>query len=198
VLVLCLTVLLVVAYVTSRAAAPAPASVPAVAPDLGPPPVQSPAATVSRETTALQTALADHYGWQGQVTWHQDDWSEARVSIGPSLSDLRLSRSLWWDQQQQGFRIIAEKPIAAPTSPTAPVGPGQQAAAAAARQQDPGWVVRIIAHSNDWGTVTLWTGPPNSEFVNAYRFHWDTGLAQYVLDHAGTVGESAGGPPAGE
>lgn len=208
VLLLCLIVVIAVAVIYYRSAQatppvavtnqlppespptpPEPPSPPAIVPEPAPPPSAS-----SREQAALAVALADKPGWVGKVNWHKPDWSEVRVWIGPFENDLRLSRALWWDPSVQVYQIIDEgpvpKPPAQPSPPPRPSGPqpGEKAAKAAALENDPGWVAKVVSHSSDWKKVTVWTGPPQSEFVYEYRFHWDDGLKQYVLDHVGPLG----------
>jgi hypothetical protein len=118
------------------------------------------------------------------------------VWIGPSQKDMRLSRSLWWNSTDAVYEIQDEGLVAPPSPPPASAPkPGEKAAVAAALENDAGYVGKVMSHSGDWKQVTVWTGPPHSEFVNVYRFHWDDGMKQYILDHAGLVGEPASPSP---
>lgn len=176
---------------------------PLTPPAVGPPAVPLPPSGTDREQAARAVALQDKPGWVAVLNWHQADWSEVRVWIGPSKTDLRLSRALVWDPSLRAYVIMDEGPVTKPPSTTTPrpsVGgpqPNEQAALDAALANDPGYVARVALHSADWKKVTVVTGPPLKPLANEYRFHWDDDLKQYVLDHMGPVGKS-GGQPEGE
>lgn len=172
---------------------------PPAAPSPAPPALPSGSA---REQAAKTVALQGKPGWTAVINWRQPDWSEVRVWIGPTARDLRLSRSLAWDPSLRAYVIMDEGPVPQPPStrvPPAPSGPqpGEQAALDAALANDPGYAAKVIRHSPDWKQVTVHTGPSRANLTNEYRFHWDDGLKQYVLDHMGAVG-SGGGAPRGE
>ncbi|MGD9495077.1 MAG: hypothetical protein AB7Y46_02080 [Armatimonadota bacterium] len=68
-------------------------------------------------------------------------------------------------------------------------GPGGEAAVRAALEaiNEPGWVTRVQEHSADWRTVTVWAGPPQSEWVYEVTVQWDDGLGAYVLQRIADV-----------
>jgi hypothetical protein len=183
---------------------PALPGVPPPPPQVTPPaplPPPNPPIGSQREQAAKTVALQGKRGWVAVINWHQPDWSEVRVWIGPSKNDLRLVRSLSWDPSLRAYVIVDEGPIPKPPSKTTPPPaatgpqPGEQAALDAALANDPGYVATVVKHSADWKQVTVYTGPPLQALANEYRFHWDDGLKQYVLDHMGPIGQGGGTPP---
>ena len=169
------------------------------APGAGAGPVTPPKPTPpAGEQALLRAALEGKPGWVGVVKWHATDWSEARVSLGPSKSNLQLSRALWWNPDQQRYEIMDEGPAEGTggSSPQTGPKPSQDTAEGAVLEQETaGWMVKVITHSPDWRQVTLYSGPSASEWVYQYRLHWDDKLAGYVTDHAGPVDGSASPPP---
>ncbi len=51
--------------------------------------------------------------------------------------------------------------------------PGEGVAKEAALGQNPDWVAKVVEHSSDWKSVTVWIGPPQSEFVGEYKLVWN-------------------------
>ncbi len=180
---------------------PSPEMAPASPPPAGPPAALPPSGS-AREQAAKAVALQGKPGWVAVINWHQADWSEVRVWIGPSAKDLRLSRTLSWDPALRAYLIVDEGPVPKPPSTTTPPAatrgpqPGEEAALDAALANDPGYVATVVKHSPDWKQATVYTGPPLKPLTNEYRFHWDDGLKQYVLDYMGPIGK--GGQPQGE
>lgn len=221
VLIVCVAALIVagVAYFRTRSALPpaelsnslalppemvVPPTPPEVAPAPRPPevPPALPPAGSAREEAAKAVALQGKPGWVAVINWHQADWSEVRVWIGPSKTDLRLSRTLSWDPALRAYLLVDEGPVPKPPSKTTPPPatsgprPGEEAALDAALANDPGWVATVVKHSPDWKQVTVYTGAPFSPLTHEYRFHWDEDLKQYVLDYMGPIRK--GGQPQGE
>ena len=62
--------------------------------------------------------------------------------------------------------------------------PGEEVAKEAALMDTPDWVAKVVEHSSDWQSVTVWVGPPQSEFVAAVRLQWNDELDCYEV--AGT------------
>jgi hypothetical protein len=172
---------------------PAPAAVPA-------PPLSG----TAREEAAKAVALQGKPGWVAVINWHQPDWSEVRVWIGPTRNDPRLSLSLVWDPNLRTYTLMDEGPVVQPPPATAPPvpaspapapagpQPGRQAALAAALANDPGDEAKVVSHSRDWKQVTVDTGQPLQPLSHEYRFHWDDDSHQYILDHMGALGWRGG------
>lgn len=175
---------------------------PALTPQPPEAPPTPPPSGSAREEAAKTVALQGKPGWVAVINWHQADWSEVRVWIGPSEKDLRLSRTLSWDPALRAYLLVDEGPVPKPPSKTTPPPaasgprPGEEAALDAALANDPGYVATVVKHSPDWKQVTVYTGPPLKPLTNEYRFHWDDGLRQYVLDYMGPIGK--GGQAQGE
>lgn len=157
------------------------------------------------EKTALSAALEGRAGWSGKITSHTPDWKKATVVLGPSSSDPRLTRTVTYSESLGRYQITSESPYQKPIPATPPAPalsatpkPGESAAKDAVQRQDPGYAVRITSHSADWKQFSAETGPRGGAFVNTYGFHWDEGLRDYVLDHAGLVGEAPPPNPPGE
>ncbi len=62
--------------------------------------------------------------------------------------------------------------------------PGEEVAKEAALMDTPDWVAKVVEHSSDWKSVTVWVGPPQSEFVAAVRLQWNDEIDCYEV--AGT------------
>ena len=120
---------------------------------------------------------------------------------------LGILGGLWfWQQQSQPpqpepppFEMLPiEQPPPPPealppdvTQPPAPSGamPGESAAVRAALDaiNEPSWTTKVQEHSSDWRHVTVWAGPPQSEWVYQVTVEWDDGLGQYVLQEMSEV-----------
>lgn len=74
-------------------------------------PITTPQETLSREELAIQAALYDQPEWVGVVKSHTANWDEAVVWLGPSASDLRLSRALAWMPEEKQYEVMAEGPV---------------------------------------------------------------------------------------
>ena len=52
-------------------------------------------------------------------------------------------------------------------------GPSEKAAIAQMRALcEKDWVIKVVSHSDDWKTVVLMAGPPQSEFIGEVEFQW--------------------------
>ena len=137
------------------------------------------------QEAALAFARSRKPGWSGVVTDHSDDWRSAYVVIGPSEGDWRTWLDLRWDDGQQDYLLSDEGPIAAEEGEDEEVPeiyqPGEEVAKEAALAESPDWVAKVVEHSEDWKSATVWIGPPESEFVWALKLKWRDDLDCYEV-----------------
>ncbi len=62
--------------------------------------------------------------------------------------------------------------LAARGGTTVTEGPSEELAKLAAVREAPEYVAKVVEHSDDWKTVTVWVGPPASEFDAIVYLEW--------------------------
>jgi len=65
----------------------------------------------------------------------------------------------------------------------APQPSKEKAVAKALSRCDPGWVTKIVKHSDDWVTVTIAVGPPASEWVGEFDLKWNGSDYDIIAEH---------------
>ena len=138
------------------------------------------------QETALAFARSRKPGWAAVVTDHSEDWRSAYVVIGPSEGDWRTWLDLQWDDGQQDYVLNDEGPIAVEEGGDEEqvpdiYKPGEEVAKEAALAESPDWVAKVVEHSDDWKSVTVWIGPPQSEFVWAIKLKWRDDIDCYEV-----------------
>jgi hypothetical protein len=137
------------------------------------------------EEAALAFAASRRLGWATKVTDHSDDWRSAYAVIGPSEGDWRTWLDLQWDDARGSYVLKDEGPVAQEGEPGEVVPdiyqPGEEVAKEAALTDTPDWVAKVVEHSEDWKSATVWIGPPQSEFVSALTLRWNDSLDCYEL-----------------
>jgi len=149
------------------------------------------AVRVPGEEAALAFAHSRKPEWEAQVTYHEEDWSGVEVVIGPSSYDWRTWLALDWDPDASNYVLadegpigqVEQQPIAEEPEEDVPdiYRPGEQVALEAALMDTPDWVAKVVTHSSDWKQVTIWVGPPASEWATEITLQWNDGLDCYEV-----------------
>lgn len=143
------------------------------------------------EAAALAWASQRSPGWVARVDDHTDDWSWVRLIMGPPESEFTTWLEIEWDAPASGYRLLDEGPIGYDGGDASAEGPGPTEAGAVQAALDainePTWVTRIQERSDDWRRVTVWAGPPQSEWVYAVTVEWDDGMQGYVPQQTSEV-----------
>ncbi len=141
------------------------------------------------ETAALAWARNRRSDWKATVDDYSDDWRWVRLMMAPPDSDWTTWLELEWDPSTSGYRLIDEGPIAyEEEEPGEPIPeiyqPGEDVAieAALGYVEQPDWVAQVQDHSSDWRRVTVWVGPPASEWLHEVELTWDDEMDVYVLE----------------
>ena len=135
---------------------------------------------------AVAFALARKPEWTAaQVISYTDDWRRVEVVIGPSAEEYGIWMILAWNEDLGDYELVDEGPIAQEE----PVGeevpdiyqPGEEVALEAALTEAPDWVATVVDHSADWKSVTVWVGPPHSEWSAQLKLQWNDGGDYYDM-----------------
>ncbi len=135
------------------------------------------------EEAAIAFASSLREGWVAEVTSHVDDWRTVHAAIGPSDGDWTTWLEVEWDDAAGDYALMDEGPIAQEEEEEVPdiYQPGEEVAKEAALADTPDWVARVVKHSSDWKTATVWVGPPQSEFMWAIKLRWTDELDCYDI-----------------
>lgn len=148
------------------------------------------------EAALTEWANAEYASYTWKVSEHSADWTEAKLLVGYPQSEWMGWVRVRWSAEAGAYEVVEQGEIegdmdgdVAPQSPESSEqaqggdvpqtsGPGEAAAKAAALDfiQEPDWVVKVAEHSDDYTTVTLWVGPPASEWVYVVKLSWDQSL----------------------
>ncbi len=147
-------------------------------------------ATPSREA-ALDWATRRAPGWVTEVDDYSEDWAWVRLVMGPPQSEWTTWLEIEWDASAGDYRLLDEGPIGYDGGDASAEGPGPTEAGAVQAALDaieqPTWVTRIQERSEDWRRVTVWAGPPQSEWVYEITVEWDDDLQAYVPQQTSEV-----------
>jgi len=134
---------------------------------------------------ALDWATRHGEGWVAEVDDYSEDWAWVRLLMGPPQSEWVSWLEIEWDASAGGYRLLDEGPMGYDGGDASVQGPGPTEAGAVQAALDsieqPTWVTRIQERSDDWRRVTLWAGPPQSEWVYAITVEWDDDTHGYVV-----------------
>lgn len=127
---------------------------------------------------AATSALMRKPEWTAaQVISHTDDWLRAEVVVGPSPGEYDIWMILAWNEDLGDYEVVDEGPLVQeePVDEEVPdiYQPGEEVALEAALTEAPDWVATVVDHSADWKSVTVWVGPPNSEWSAQLKLQWN-------------------------
>ena len=92
---------------------------------------------------------------------------------------------LAWNEDRGDYELVDEGPIAQeePADEEVPdiYQPGQEVALEAALTDAPDWAAKVVNHSADWKSVTVWVGPPHSEWSAQLKLQWNDGGDYYDM-----------------
>ncbi len=131
------------------------------------------------EVAALAFAVSRKPEWPAaEVTSHSEDWRTAEVVIGPSPDEYGIWMTLAWNEDLGSYELSDEGPIAQEKpeyEEEVPdiYQPGEQTALEAALMDTPDWVGKVVEHSVDWKSVTVWVGEPYSEWSAQVKLRWN-------------------------
>lgn len=158
-------------------------------PDVSPPLSGSPE-TGPSAAAAIDWAQRRYPQMDVAVESISEDGTQVHLTIGPPGVGPTTRVQARWDAASKAYVLVAESPIRRPGGSTgSAVRPGKAAAEEAALRaiNQPGWVTRVQEHSGDWRRVTIWAGPPQSEWVYEVTLEWDDGSGRYVLQMVSEV-----------
>ncbi|MEA3401686.1 MAG: hypothetical protein U9R79_10640 [Armatimonadota bacterium] len=135
---------------------------------------------------AMDFARSRRSDWRATVAEHSGDWTTLTLHMAPPNSNWTTWLHLEWDSAAGRYVLIDEGPLAYEGEEEAIpeiYQPGEEVAkeAALGYVEEPDWVTKIVEHSADWRTVTVWVGPPASEWVYELRLTWNDSLDVYDL-----------------
>ena len=145
---------------------------------------------VRGEVAALAFAQRRQPEWAAQVIGQSEDWQAVRVAIGPTAADWRTWMDLEWNAKAQAYELADEGPLAQEDEEEEVPDiyrPGEEVALEAALTATPDWVGKVAEHSADWKSVTVWIGPPASEWLTEVELRWNDSLDCYEVAAAAAI-----------
>jgi hypothetical protein len=155
--------------------------------------------TEGREEAALAAAIDAKPEWSYRVDGHSKDWNQVQVFAGETEGKWTSVLKFRWNGQKYVYVGYQDYPGAKPAPAKKPAAsdkplteddlkdvprefrPGESTALEAALKDHEDWIGKVQSHSNDWSKVTVWIGPPNSEFVAELQYKWNRKGQYYDL-----------------
>ncbi|MGC9316475.1 MAG: hypothetical protein ACP5KN_00395 [Armatimonadota bacterium] len=156
------------------------------------PPVETTGRPSPGRATAMEFAQRRRADWRATVAEHSDDWTAVTLHMAPPGSEWTTWLDLEWDSAAGRYMLIDEGPLAYEGEDEEVPDiyqPGEEVAreAALGYVEEPDWVTKIVEHSADWRTVTVWVGPPASEWVYELSLAWNDDLDVYDLQQVSEI-----------
>ncbi len=147
--------------------------------------------TTPGEPAAIGWASRRSPGWAVRIDDYSENWSWVRLIMGPAQSEWTTWLEIEWDASAGDYRLLDEGPMGYDGGDASAEGPGPTEAGAVQTALDainrPAWATRIQEHSADWRRVTVWAGPPQSEWACEITVTWDDDLEGYVVQQVSEV-----------
>ncbi len=135
-------------------------------------------------SAALAFAENRKEGWVALLDNNSDDWHRVKVVIGPKKNDIRTWLELKWSDADGNYQLVNEGPVAQVEDGEAEnvpdiYRPGPEVAIEAALVGREEWVAKVQSKTADWKNVTIYIGPPESEWVGEVKMKWDDNIDSY-------------------